>query len=219
MTAPALRAGLTVAPDSPRANKMRLAVKLDSILIGVVFDESLAKLERGGFCAWSARCRNKGGIVGFYPTKEEAAEAIAELFAKPGPEGTTSPADATERAAFLSLSTERRDAIARNAARIHFGTVTVAEAWTKALRIDAQDHPGADPETGEPVHVRTNSGQARHMPNPDRTGRRTLCGDTWQLPSWYLHEGKIHRPDHRMILGLPECAGCARSHAARQAAA
>lgn len=52
-------------------------VWVDGEMIGTVFDESAAKLERGAFAAWSPKCRNKGGIVGFYGSLEDAADAIA----------------------------------------------------------------------------------------------------------------------------------------------
>ncbi|MFF8789151.1 hypothetical protein [Streptomyces sp. NPDC015125] len=214
-----MRAGLTVTPDSPRPGEMKLNVELDGEMIGVVFDESPAKLARGGFAAWSSKCRNRGGIVGFYPSKEEAAEAIADLYAEDGPAGAKAPEDAEERAVFLALPTDRRNATAREAADVHHGTRTVAECWTEALAWDEGEHPGADPETGEPVYVRTHSATTRHLPNPDRRGRRTLCGQAWQLASWYRHNGKIQRPDGWMIRELPDCGGCGKSHAARQARA
>ncbi|MEU1592730.1 hypothetical protein ABZ468_07685 [Streptomyces sp. NPDC005708] len=59
--------------------------------VGVIFDESAANLARGAFGAWSSKCRNRGGVVGFYATKEEAAQAIADLYA-PAEESTETPA-------------------------------------------------------------------------------------------------------------------------------
>ncbi|MFI9078723.1 hypothetical protein ACIGW8_19980 [Streptomyces sioyaensis] len=214
-----MRAGLTVTPDSPRPGEMKLIVELDGDMIGVIFDESPAKLSRDGFAAWSSKCRNRGGIVGFYPTKEDAAEAIADLYAEAGPGGTKAPGFTKRRARFLALPTVRRDAVARKAAHLYDGTRTMTACWTAALEWDEEEHPGADPETGEPVYVRTHSATTRHLPNPDKRGRRTLCGQEWQLASWYRHNGKIQRPDGWMIRELPDCGGCGKSHAARQARA
>ncbi|MEE1764463.1 hypothetical protein [Streptomyces sp. SP18BB07] len=215
-----MRAGLAVTPDSPRRGEMKLIVELDREMIGVIFDESLAKLSRGAFAAWSSKCRNRGGIVGFYPSKEEAAEAIADLYAETGPEHSKAPEDAEQRAVFLALPTVRRDAIAREAADLFYATRTTAtECWTDAMAWDEEEHPGADPETGEPVYVRTHSATTRHLPNPDKRGPRTLCGQEWQLASWYRHQGQIRRPDGWMIRDLPDCGGCGKSHAARQARA
>ncbi|MFG2512618.1 hypothetical protein [Streptomyces sp. NPDC048584] len=214
-----MRAGLTVTPDSPRRGEMKLNVKLDGEMIGVVFDESPAKLARGGFAAWSSKCRNRGGIVGFYPSKEEAAEAIADLYAADGPGGSKAPGFTKRRAKFFALPTVRRDSVARRAAYLYDGTRTVTACWAAALEWDEGEHPGPDPETGEPVYVRTHSARTRHLPNPNKLGRRTLCGQEWQLASWYRHNGEIRHPDSWMILGLPECGGCAESHAARQARA
>ncbi|MCD9903199.1 hypothetical protein LUR56_31100 [Streptomyces sp. MT29] len=215
-----MRAGLTVTPDSPRAGGMTLNVKLDRTMIGVVFDESPAKLKRGAFAAWSERCPNRGGIVGFYPTKEEAAEAIADLYAEAGPLGSKAPAFTKRRARFLALPTARRNAIARKAAYLHDGTRTMTACWAAALEWDEGEHPGPDPETGEPVFVRTHSATSRHRPNPDKAGRITLCGHAWQLASWYRHQGtgQIQRLEGWMLLDLPDCGGCSRSHAARTAA-
>ncbi|MFI7301332.1 hypothetical protein ACWCY6_17885 [Streptomyces sp. 900105755] len=214
-----MRAGLTTVQDSP--SPMNHTVKLDGQMIGVIIDESAAKLSRGAFAAWSSKCPNRGGIVGFYPTKEDAAEAIADLYAEVGPGGSKAPGFAKRRARFLALPTVRRDAVARRAARLYDGTRTVTACWTAALEWDEGEHPGADPETGEPVYVRTHSATSRHLPNPDKVGRRTLCGQEWQLASWYRHPGtgQIQRPENWMIRDLPDCGGCDRSHAARQARA
>ncbi|MEU0427465.1 hypothetical protein ABZ235_28365 [Streptomyces canus] len=214
-----MRAGLTVTPDSPRPGEMKLNVELDGDMIGVVFDESPAKLARGGFAAWSSKCRNRDGIVGFYPTKEDAAEAIADLYAADGPGGSKAPAFTKRRAHFFALPTVRRNSVAVWAAILYDGTRTATACWTAALERDESEHPGPDPETGEPVYVRTHSARTRHLPNPDKSGRRTLCGQEWQLASWYRHQGEIRRPADWMIRGLPDCGGCGTSHAARQARA
>ncbi|GBQ04360.1 hypothetical protein SSP531S_58540 [Streptomyces spongiicola] len=214
-----MRTGLTTAQDSP--SPMNHTVKLDRQMIGVIIDESRANLPRGAFAAWSSKCRNRGGIVGFYHSKEEAAEAIADLYAVAGPGGSKAPGFTKRRARFLALPTVRRDAVARKAAHLYDGTRTITACWTAALEWDKGEHPGADPETGEPVYVRTHSATARHLPNPDKVGRRTLCGHEWQLASWYRHQGtgQIQRPEHWMIRDLPDCGGCTRSNAARQARA
>lgn len=51
--------------------------------IGVLFDETPAGLARGGWCAWSPKSSNRGGIVGWYATKGEAAAAVAEALPTP----------------------------------------------------------------------------------------------------------------------------------------
>ncbi|MET8717425.1 hypothetical protein ABZV52_30115 [Streptomyces sp. NPDC004735] len=216
-----MRTGLTITPDSPRPTEMKLIVELDGAMIGVIFDESAAQLSRGAFAAWSSKCPNQSGIVGFYPTKEKAAESIADLYAAAGPGGDKTPPFTKRRAQFFALPTVRRDAVARRAAHLYNGTRTVAASWVAALEWDENEHPGADPETGEPVYVRTHSATTRHLPNPDKAGRSTLCGQAWQLPSWYRHPGtkKIQRLEGWMLLDLPDCGGCSRSHAARQARA
>ncbi|MFG2408703.1 hypothetical protein ACGFR8_31050 [Streptomyces brevispora] len=216
-----MRTGLTITPDSPRSNEMKLIVKLDKSMVGVIFDESLAQLSRGAFAAWSSKCSNRGGVVGFYPTQEEAAEAIADLYAAAGPGGGKTPPSTKRQARFFALPTVRRDAVAHKAAYLYDGTRTVAACWTVALEWDEGEHPGPDPETGEPVYVRTHSATTRHLPNPDKTGRHTLCGQAWQIASWYRHPNtrQIHRPEGWMILDLPDCGGCGRSHAARLARA
>ncbi|MFI9079149.1 hypothetical protein ACIGW8_22210 [Streptomyces sioyaensis] len=61
--------------------------------IGVLFDETPAGLARGGWAAWSPKCRNKGGVVGWYATKEEAADAVDEAWPTPAAEATE-PAEA-----------------------------------------------------------------------------------------------------------------------------
>ncbi|WP_411147450.1 hypothetical protein [Streptomyces sp. A30] len=213
-----MRAGLTTIQDSP--SPMNHTVKLDVQMIGVIIDGSAAKLSRGAFAAWSGKCTNRGGIVGFYRTKEDAAEAIADLYAETGPEHSKTPENAKQRAAFLALPTVRRDAIAREAADLFYATrTTAAECWTDAMAWDEEEHPGPDPETGEPVYVRTHSAKTRHLPNPDKRGRYTLCGQEWRLASWYRRQGEIQRPDGWMIRDLPDCGGCGKSHAARQARA
>lgn len=210
-----MRTGLTITRDS--VSSMNLTVELDREMLGVVVDESPANLSRGGFAAWSARCRNRSGIVGFYPSKEEAAEAIADLFAEAGPGGSKAPQSAEQRAVFLALPTDRRNDVARAAARLYDGTSTVAACWTAVLADDGADHPGPDPETGEQVYVRTHSATTRHLPNLARPGRRTLCGQEWVLPSWYQHNGEIRRLAGWMLRDLPDCGGCIRSNAAQKA--
>ncbi|WP_181803221.1 hypothetical protein [Streptomyces shenzhenensis] len=216
-----MRAGLTVTPDSPRPGEMKLNVELDGEMIGVVFDESPAKLARGGFAAWSSKCRNRGGIVGFYSTKEDAAEAIAELYAEDGPDGSKAPEDAQQRAKFLALPTARRNEVALIAASVYEsdGTRTVAEEWTHALEIDLMEHPDVDPETGKPVYVHAHGGTSKHLPDPDRPEKFTLCGLRWHLAAVSVRNGEIRRAPRFQILSLPECQGCATSHVARQARA
>ncbi|MFH9248207.1 hypothetical protein ACH4LK_22595 [Streptomyces lydicus] len=60
--------------------------------LGALFDETPANLARGGWAAWSPKCSNKGGIIGFYATKEEAAAAVAEAWPAPAAE-EPAPAD------------------------------------------------------------------------------------------------------------------------------
>ncbi|WP_411140273.1 hypothetical protein [Streptomyces sp. x-80] len=57
--------------------------------IGVVFDETPAGLARGGWAAWSPTCENKGGIIGWYATKGEAADAVAKAWPAPAAEEPT----------------------------------------------------------------------------------------------------------------------------------
>lgn len=59
--------------------------------VGIVFDESFAKMERAPFAAWSPKAGTKAGTVGFYGTKEEAAEAIRKLY-EPAEETVEEPA-------------------------------------------------------------------------------------------------------------------------------
>lgn len=51
----------------------------DPDIIGVVFDESAAQLDRGGFAAWTSKAPARGNIAGFYATEAEAVAAIGEL--------------------------------------------------------------------------------------------------------------------------------------------
>lgn len=68
--------------------------------IGVLFDETPAGLPRGGWCAWSPKSSNRGGIVGWYATKEEAAAAVAETWPVPAAE---EPARVDEEPADLDV--------------------------------------------------------------------------------------------------------------------
>ncbi|MFI5880838.1 hypothetical protein [Streptomyces sp. NPDC051554] len=48
--------------------------------VGVIFDESEATLNRGSFAAWSPKAGTRQGTVGFYDTKDGAADAIRQLY-------------------------------------------------------------------------------------------------------------------------------------------
>ncbi|MFV8133172.1 hypothetical protein [Streptomyces syringium] len=48
--------------------------------LGVIFDETLAGLARGGWAAWSPKASRSDGTVGFFTTKEGAATAIARTW-------------------------------------------------------------------------------------------------------------------------------------------
>ena len=58
--------------------------------IGALIDETPAGLARGGWAAWSPKYTNRGGIVGSYATKEEAA---AEAWPTPATEAVETPAE------------------------------------------------------------------------------------------------------------------------------
>lgn len=61
--------------------------------IGVLFDETPAGLARGGWGAWSPKSASRGGIVGWYATKEEAAAAVDEAWPTPAAEVDEEPAE------------------------------------------------------------------------------------------------------------------------------
>jgi len=147
---------LTAAPGEvlvlqDNCHRAELNVWRDSDIIGVIHDETAAKLNRGAFAAWSNKCTNPGGVVGFYATKDEAAAAIIALY-----------------------------------------------------------------EPTEELFVRTFSATSKHRPHPTK-GYRTRCGHGWHLASLYIGDnGTVRRPERWMVVDLPECGGCAKSHAAAQ---
>lgn len=78
-----------LVPDE--INAANFEVHLGETFAGVLFDETLAKLARGGWAAWSPKSKNRGGIVGFFESKEEAADAIAALYDDEAPAPSSKP--------------------------------------------------------------------------------------------------------------------------------
>ncbi|MEV8477879.1 hypothetical protein [Streptomyces sp. NPDC051173] len=67
---------LRITPDE--INSAKHDVTWGDDHLGVIFDETPAALSRGGWAAWSPKAESRDGIVGFFPTKEAAAAAIAK---------------------------------------------------------------------------------------------------------------------------------------------
>lgn len=55
--------------------------------LGVIFDEQGTIPSRGRYATWSPKADARNGIVGFYDTLDEAADAIGRLYDDPTPEG------------------------------------------------------------------------------------------------------------------------------------
>ncbi|MGW7248837.1 hypothetical protein [Streptomyces decoyicus] len=75
---------IVITSDDERGFK--LVVWRDQQHLGVIFDETEAKLDRGSFAAWSPKSKNRNGTVGFFDTKEAAADAIARTWPAPAPQ-------------------------------------------------------------------------------------------------------------------------------------
>ncbi|MFD0386490.1 hypothetical protein ACFQ2B_40555 [Streptomyces stramineus] len=70
--------GLRAVPDD--ISTMKYDVLKGSQHLGVILDETSARLTRGGWAAWSPKASRRDGTVGFFATKEEAALAIARTW-------------------------------------------------------------------------------------------------------------------------------------------
>ncbi|MFI9206483.1 hypothetical protein, partial [Streptomyces sp. NPDC053048] len=70
--------GLRVVPDEVGTMKYDVLKGVEHL--GVIFDETPARLDRGGWAAWSPKASRRDGVVGFFTTKEAAALAIARTW-------------------------------------------------------------------------------------------------------------------------------------------
>ncbi|MFE0056086.1 hypothetical protein [Streptomyces sp. NPDC059003] len=74
---------LVVTPQL-RQSIPQFDVWLNRAHIGVIFDETAAGLRRRPFAAWSLKAGLRNGIVGFYNSLQEAADAIDALHPRSG---------------------------------------------------------------------------------------------------------------------------------------
>jgi hypothetical protein len=73
-----------------------LPVADGSDVLGVVFDEQGAIPTRGRFAAWSPKAGTRNGIIGFFDTLTEAADAIGALYDAPAEPATETEQTAAE---------------------------------------------------------------------------------------------------------------------------
>ncbi|MEU8136085.1 hypothetical protein [Streptodolium elevatio] len=150
---------------------------------GCVIDERHAGLARGGWAAWTPRNPGNGrrdGVVGFYATAEEAADAILDTWPAPaGPKGETEPRAQWRAIHLRALPAGRRRAVAAHAARLHTeGGRTPASCWKAAIDADWSAQLDASPVPSEDEFVRCVSvlgGDVHDAP-------REQAGDPHMLP-------------------------------------
>jgi hypothetical protein len=143
-------------------------VWLDQKHIGTLFDETAANLARGNFAAWSPKGRAKDGIVGFYATKDEAADAIGRLYRPTGPGGNTEPGNRNDRWNYRALSADRQAKVAAHAAHLYDeGGRTVARCWKDALNADWRENTVTPDEDTLRVCVAVNGGEIHTAAHSD----------------------------------------------------
>lgn len=62
--------------------------------MGQIMDEGDWGQKRGRFAAWSTKSSARNGVVGFYDSREDAAQAIADLYPVETPAAATDNSDA-----------------------------------------------------------------------------------------------------------------------------
>jgi hypothetical protein len=142
-------------------------VWLDQKHIGTIFDETLANLARGNFAAWSPKGRARDGVVGFYATKDEAADAIGRLYRPAGPGGKTEPGNRNDRFNFKALPADRQAKVAAHAARLYDGTRTIARCWKEALNADWRENTVTPDEDTLRMCVAVNGGEIHTAAHSD----------------------------------------------------
>jgi hypothetical protein len=161
--APAAVVVITQDGDGPRYD-----VWLDQKHIGSLFDETGANLARGNFAAWSPKAPAKNGHVGFFATKEQAADAIGRLYRPAGPRGMTEPHNRNDRFTFHALPADRQAKVTAHAARLHTeGGRTAARCWRDALNADWRDNTETPDEDTLRMCIAVNGGEIHTAAHED----------------------------------------------------
>lgn len=169
---------------------------------GAIFDETPARLARGGWAAWSPRT----GTVGFYATAEEAADAVLDTHPAPaGPKGETEPRAPWRAVHLRGLAAGRRRAVVAHAARLHAGGGrTPASCWKAAMDADWQRQLDARPVVEEDCFVRCMSvlgGEVHDAP-------REEAGDFHMLPLCRTGGMTNRGTRYREVSGELTCRHC-----------
>jgi len=141
--------------------------------VGVIWDESAARLARPPFAAWSgALPRNE-----FFATLDDAADAIAAANLPAGPLGLMEPAHFLRAASFRILPVRRRARVLARAAEICGTGRAHARAFKQALQEDWTEHVASlrvldESEFGHCIAL---GGGEIHTAAPDSLAVYPLC--------------------------------------------
>lgn len=150
-------------------NRHQHIVWRDQEVIGVVFDETEAKLNRGPFAIWSNRIP---GPTQFFDTLDTAVDAITEANMPTGPGRRTEPGNRADKLNFRILPARRRSLVLASAATLYDGTRTIACCFKEALQADRTEHLPPLPDESEfemciginggEIHTATTVGETVH---------------------------------------------------------
>jgi hypothetical protein len=164
---------VVVTPDGPA----KLLVWMNQAVLGVVFDESAARLERGAYAAWSPR-GGRDGVVGFYGTPEAAGDAIAALY-RPVPTGIREADEFADAARRLGLVVEVKVS-ALPAQLDNDGEVVVSAVRSVLVSVTPPARPDLEGTTlGVSLNARRVWG---HWHLPEKKGARSkFLGGEWGM--------------------------------------